>query len=76
MIFMNKRIYRKNITVQISSQLLLLSVADPGFDLFRGGVDFVNRGGGIRKSLKVLKVKVKVILKRALAVFLLKLSLK
>jgi len=38
------------------------SVADPGFDL-RGGVDFVNRGGGGggRKSLKVLKVEVKVL---------------
>ena len=36
------------------------SVADPGFGL-REGVDFVNRGGG-RKSLKVLKVEVKVIL--------------
>jgi len=33
------------------------SVADQGFDL-RGGVDFVN-GGGIGKSLKVLKVEVK-----------------
>ena len=36
------------------------TVADPGFDL-RGGVDVVNKGGG-RKSLKVLKVEVKVIL--------------
>ena len=36
-------------------------MADPGFDLM-GGVDFVNgRGGGRRKSLKVLKVEVKVV---------------
>jgi len=35
-------------------------VADPGFDL-TGGVDFVNGQGGSRKSLKVLKVEVKVI---------------
>jgi len=35
-------------------------VAVPGFDLRGGGVDFVNGGGG-RKSLKVLKVEVKVI---------------
>ena len=39
-------------------------MADPGFDL-TGGVDFVNGGvgggGGGRKSLKVLKVEVKVI---------------
>jgi len=34
-------------------------LADPGFDL-RGGVDFVKGGGG-RKSLKLLKVEVKVI---------------
>jgi len=48
-------------------------VADPGFDL--RGVDFVNGGGeGVRKSLKVLKVEVKVIFKRVWAVFLLKLS--
>jgi len=41
---------------------LLLSVADPGFDLRVGGgvVDFVNRGRG-RKSLKVWKVEVKFI---------------
>jgi len=49
-------------------------VAAPGFDL-RGAWDFVNGGGG-RKSLKVLKVKVKVIFKRVLALFLLKLCLK
>jgi len=35
-------------------------VADPVFDL-RRGVDSVNGGGGGRKSLKVLKVEVKVI---------------
>jgi len=37
-------------------------VADPGFDLRVGGVDFLNgdRGGGL-KTLKVLKVDVKVI---------------
>jgi len=35
-------------------------VADPGFDLRGGGVDFVNGGRG-RKSLKVLKVEVKVV---------------
>ena len=50
-------------------------VADPGFDL-RGGVDFVNGEGGGRKSLKMLKIEVKVILKRVLAIFLLKLCLK
>jgi len=50
------------------------TLADPGFDL-RGGVDFVNRGGG-RKSFKVLKVKVKVILKRVLVIFILHLCLK
>jgi len=34
-------------------------VADPGFDLGGGGVDFVNwGGGGGRKKLKVLKVEV------------------
>ena len=36
-------------------------VADPGFNLRGGGVDFVNGVGG-RKSLKMLKVEVKVIL--------------
>ena len=41
-----------------------------------GGVDFVNRGEGGRKSLKVLKVEVKVILKRVLVLFLLNLCLK
>jgi len=49
------------------------TVADPGFDL--GGLDFVNGEGG-KKSLKVLKVEVKVILKRVLVVFLLNLCLK
>ena len=39
--------------------LFLKALADPGFDL-REGVDFVNGGGG-RKSLKLLKVEVKVI---------------
>ena len=29
-----------------------VAVADPGFDL-RGGVDFVNWGGGVEKSLKM-----------------------
>jgi len=38
-----------------------VAVADPGFDI-RGGVDFVNGGGAGRKSLKVLKVEVKVII--------------
>ena len=38
-------------------------------------MDFVNGGGG-RKSLKVVKVEVKVIFKRVLAVFVLKLCLK
>ena len=52
--------------------LIIVSVADPGFDL-RGGVDFVNGG---RKSSKVLKVEVKVIFKRVLAVFLFKLCIK
>jgi len=49
---------------QLFSHILLFwlykPVADPGFDI-RGGVDFVNGGGG-RKSLKVLKVEVKVII--------------
>ena len=49
-------------------------MADPGFDL-RGGVDFVKGGGG-RKSLKVLKVEVKVIFSVFLDVFLLQLCLK
>jgi len=35
-----------------------ISVADPGFDL-RGGVDFVNGGGGGRKKLKGLTGEVK-----------------
>jgi len=43
-----------------NSTLLDLALADPGFDL-KGGVDFVNGEGG-RKSLKLLKVEVKVIL--------------
>jgi len=34
-------------------------VADPGFDLKRG-VDFVNGGGGEKRSLNVLTVEVKV----------------
>jgi len=53
-------------------------VADPGFDL-RGGVDLVNGGGGgrkCRKSLKMLKVEVKVIFSVFLAIFLLKSCLK
>ena len=38
-------------------------VADPGFDLGEGGVEFVNgrRGGGGKISLKVLTVEVKAI---------------
>jgi len=59
-----------------------LAVADPGFDL-SGGVDLVNGGGGgggggrkCRKSLKVLKVEVKVIFSVFLAIFLLKSCLK
>ena len=39
-----------------------------------GGVNFVN--GGCRQSLKVLKVEVKIIFQRVLAIFLLKLCLK
>ena len=41
---------------------MYVSVADPGFDLGgRGGVDFVNGVGcGGYKSLKVLKIEVKV----------------
>ena len=42
-----------------------------------GGVDFVNGVGGRgRKSLKVLKVEVKVIFKRVLVIFILHLCLK
>jgi len=44
----------------------MLPVADPGFDL---------RGGDGIKSLKVLKVEVKVLLSVFLAIFLLKLCL-
>jgi len=43
---------------EINTYYCLHAVADPGFDLRGGGVDFVN-GGGIEK---VLKVEVKVIL--------------
>ena len=39
-------------------------------------MDFVNGEGGVRKSLKVLKVEVKVILKRVLVLFILHLCLK
>ena len=39
-------------------------------------MDFVNGEGGGRKSLKMLKIEVKVILKRVLVVLLLKLCLK
>jgi len=55
-----------------------MPVADPGFDLRGGGVDFGN-GGGCRKSLKVLKVEVKVILEcfgSLLAIFFLKFGFK
>ena len=38
-------------------------------------MDFVKEVGGGRKSLKVLKVEVKVILKRVLVIFLLNLCL-
>jgi len=63
---------RCHLILPVSAFRSVVSVADPGFDL-RGGVDFVNGG---RKSSKVLKVEVKVIFKRVLAVFLLKLCLK
>jgi len=54
------------------SKTTTTSVADPGFDFgWRG----LYQRGGVRKSLKVYKVKVKVILKRDLAVFLLQLCL-
>ena len=43
-------------------------MADPGFDL-RGGVDFVNGGGGGKKSLKVLTIEVKVIFESVLVIF-------
>ena len=49
-------------------------VADPGFDL-RGAWTLSTGGWGL-KSIEVLNVKVKVICKRVLAVFLLKLCLK
>jgi len=39
-------------------------------------VDFVNGGGGWKKSLKVLKIEVKVIFQRVLPLFLLELCLK
>ena len=39
-------------------------------------MDFVNGEGGGRKSLKMLKIEVKVILKRVLVVFILKFILK
>ena len=53
------------------------AVADSGFDLRGGGVDFVNGvGEGCRKSLKVLTVEVKVICQPVLAMFLPKLGLK
>ena len=40
----------------------MYTLADPGFDLRGGGVDFVNGEGGGRKSLKVLNVEVNVII--------------
>jgi len=49
-------------------------VAGPGFDL--RGACTLSTGGGFRKSLKVLKVEVKVIFSVFLAIFLLKSSLK
>jgi len=46
-------------------------------DLTLGGVDFVNGvGGGVKKSLKVLTVEVKVIFEHVLALFILQLGLK
>ena len=53
----------------------MAAVADPGFDL-RGGALSTGGDGGCRKSLNVLKVQVKVILKRVLVVYLLNLCLK
>ena len=46
-------------------------MADPGFDLGGGGVNFVKWGWG-RKSLKVLTLEVKVKILHVLALFLLK----
>ena len=45
-------------------------------DLTLGGRGLSQRGVGRRKSLKVLKVEVKVIIQRVWAIFLLKLCLK
>jgi len=47
-------------------------VADPGFDLRDGAVDFVNGGGGGgRKIVDSVNVEVKVIYLRVVAIFLL-----
>ena len=51
-------------------------MADPGFDLRGGGRGLCPLEGGGRKSLKVLKVEVKVFSKRVLGVFPLNLCLK
>ena len=40
--------------------VMYCTVADPGFD--HGGVEFVNREWGVRKSLEMLTVEVRVFL--------------
>jgi len=44
-----------------------MAVADPGFDL--RGAWTLSTGGGGRKSMKVLKVEVKVIFERVLVIY-------